>query len=177
MPFSFSDLDLTGTQPERGSTTLTPGKYVAKITSAEMKQDKRGGSQVVVKLSDIHGAGSITDHITVFVPKTGRADVDEKSNTSMTIGRQRLMALLTFGGHPNPAKPGDIRSMNGMVVGIWVEEGDEFVNSDGKTVRAAGKLRKYGAYMDPVELGYAGPRGGSASAGGSAAFHDDKIPF
>lgn len=167
MNFDFSSLNLSGVEAQRGSTSLRPGRHGCRTSDAEIKTTQAGGKQVFVKLTEINGQGITQDYITVAHPK---AATDEKAAMSVRIGLERLKALLTYGGHPNPDNPGDIKSINGLVVGVNVEEGDPWVDDKGVTRKGGGKPRqKGGAYFKASELGIATVQGGSSAATSAGA--------
>lgn len=170
MSFSFRDLDLSGNSIESGSVMLEPGRHVTKITDASITNTKTGGKQVLVVLTAMNGDGSIRDYINIVVPG---ASADEKKAMSQRIGRDRLKALLHFGGHKNPDNPGDISSMIGLVVGVNVTE-DEYEDKEGNK-RKGSRVKRGGAYFSPSELGHSG----GPSSGGSSRRDDldDDVPF
>lgn len=151
MNFDFSSLNLTGVEAQRGSTSLKPGRFPCRTSDAEIKTTQAGGKQLHIKLTDINGQGTTQDFITLAHP---RAATDEKAAMSVRIGLERLKALLTYGGHPNPDAPGDIKSINGLIVGVNVEAGEDWVDDKGVTRKGGGKPRqKGGAYFRASELG------------------------
>lgn len=169
--WSFRDLNLEGVDTQKGSTSLKPGRYVAKVVEATLRDAKTGGSkQIMVKLSDTEGQGSVHDFITVWV----RNPADEKQATALRIGQERLKALLVYGGHPTPDRPGDLKSLVNLVVGLNVEQGEDWTDDKGVTRKGGGKPKKSGAYFDPAELGYQRPAGTASSGGGDLS---DEIPF
>lgn len=162
--FSFRDLNLAQYDTESGgSNTLKPGRYEAKISEATVKPCN-GGYQFVATFKDPATGGEIKDFITV----------KHTNPTAERIGRERLKALATYAGHANPDNPGGVETFKGLTVGIIVEEGDEFTGQDGKTHRAAGKLRKFGAYFAPEGSAQAAQ---TARNGAASAPMDDEIPF
>lgn len=168
--WSFRDLDLGGVEPERGSSSLKPGRYVCKVTDVEIKDtrtEKGSGKRLVVTLTDMGGQGRVIDGINIAHTNPMTAD----------IGRRRLKALLQFGGHRSPDHPGDISSLKGLVVGVNVEQGEDWTNDKGEARKGGGRPRENGAYFDPAEL-----PGGDAppayhGAGSVGADLNDRIPF
>jgi hypothetical protein len=164
--FSFRDLNLKDVQVSGPS--LTPGSYVGHVVKAEIQPTRTGGHQCVVTLKEEATGALITDYINVNVPSS-----EEATN----IGRSRLKALLTFGGHPNPDNPGDIKTLNKLRVGFKVIE--EEYEKDGKK-RMGTKLARGGAYFSPQDGAAsdgAASSGGSAPATGVGSAMDDDIPF
>lgn len=161
MSFSFSDLNLSGVDVGRASGTgLKPGRYICKVTEAKLEDVKSGsGKKLTVSLAELGGAGSITHWINVYLPK---------SEEATRIGREQLKALLTHGGHPSPDKPGDVRTMKGLIVGVVVVS-EEYVKN--------GETRKGSAvsgYVSPTEIDPDFKAGAKAAGSGEL---DDEIPF
>lgn len=167
--FSFRDLNLSGVEAQKGSNSLKPGRYVCTTSEAELKPTKSGGISLKIKLTDRDGGGSVTDFINIKVPNVN----DDKQAMAQRIGRERLKALLVFGGHKNPDEPGDIKTMNGLTVGVIVEQGEDWKDESGTTRKGGGKPKKNGAYFDPKELGVQV----STTTSSSDTDLDDEIPF
>lgn len=175
MSWTYKNLNLAGVKVQQpGGTMLKPGKYIVKTSDAQIKPTKNGGHQVVVKLTDVNGEGTIQDYINVHTPSSDEAE---------RIGLERLMALLTFGGHPRPEKANsNIAELNGLTVGVVIDE-DEFERTDDNGVVRkikGSKPRRSGAYFDPADLGYRpnGARGFQNHAAGEPPDLDDtEIPF
>jgi hypothetical protein len=166
MNFSFRDLNLRDI--EVSGPSLTPGSHIAKVAKATVEKTRKGGFQVVVIFKEITTGAMISDYINVAVPSS-----EEATN----IGRSRLKALLTYGGHPSPDKPGDITSLVGLTVGIKVNE--EEYEKDGVKKKGV-KLLRSGAYFDPRQAGGSdAPEGRFAvsSHRNNASELDDDLPF
>ena len=162
MAFSFEDLNLEGVVSAKGSMQLPKGKYVVKVTEAEVRKTSKGGSQVYVNMSC--DDGMIRMWINVHVPS---------SETATRIGREQLKALCTFGGHANPDKPGDIASLVGLTPGIRVVD-DTFKGDDGEDRQGT----KVSGFIDPKSV----PKGMVSSSqdnqsGDTSDALDDDIPF
>jgi hypothetical protein len=134
----FNRLDLSTVEAEKGRTTLPPGDYICKTRNAEVRKTATGGWALAIELHEVTGKGTVTDFI----------NLSNKNADAERIGKQRLKALLECGGHRNPSNPGDVTSMNGLTVGVHVEQGEDFVK-DGKTYKGGGKPRRSGAYFKP----------------------------
>lgn len=156
---SFGDLDLTEYETQ-GEGGLEPGRYVATIAEAKMVPTKSGtGRMVEVKLV-VPGQGAITDRINTYNP----------NEIAQRIGRERLKTLLTYSGHPNPNRPGDVASMRNRKVGIVVVKGEDWTNDRGERRPGRAELKKSGAYFKP--------EGDSGEAEAkSPSTLDDEIPF
>jgi len=134
MSWSFRDLNLTGVEVQTGGS-LKPGRYVCRVSDPKIKETRNGGRQVEVRLTDINGSGSVRDFISVYVPGN-----TENAQTAQRIGRERLKSLLVFGGHPNPDEPGDIKTLDGLIVGVNVEQSEDY-EKDG-VMRKPGQARR-----------------------------------
>jgi hypothetical protein len=167
MAFSFDQLDLSGVEASKGVGALPPGKYLCVTKDAKIRDTRSGGKQLEIAFEDKGGAGSIRDWINVHVPA---------SQEATRIGREQLKALLLHGGHPNPDKPGDIRYMNGLTVGVAVKA--EEYEKDGEKKKGS----KVHYFFHPSELGAAAPKSGGAPASNQPGLPgmgdlEDTIPF
>jgi hypothetical protein len=171
MSFSFRELSLDGVDAQKessGGSILKAGDYSCKINSAEVKDTRTGGKQVVIDLKDEQSGSSIKDFINVHVPASEGLSVEEKNNknNAQKWGREKLKALLTHGGHPSPDKPGDISSLVGLRVGVHVEK-DEYTDSTGMK-REGSRVKRFGAYF---------PAANGTVAETSSSTTTDEIPF
>lgn len=157
MAFSFDNLNLAGVEAAGSSSTLKPGRYQCKVTDANLRDTRSGGKQVEVTLEDVSSGQSVRHWINVHVPS---------SDTATRIGREQLKALLAFGGHANPDKPGDIKSLKGLKPGVIVVS--QTYNKDGE--ERTGSAVK--GYFDPSEIG--SPK---AEPSKSDKDFEDDIPF
>lgn len=132
----FGDLDLSTVEAEQGRKTLTPGAHPCRVTSAELKATTNGHG-IKVEFQALDGSGTTSDFINVS---------HKRSPDAERIGRQRLKALLIAGNHPNPNKPGDIRSLVGLRVGVHVVQSEDWVDKEGRKRPGGGKPRDSGAY-------------------------------
>jgi hypothetical protein len=160
----FNNLNLGGVEAESGRKTLEPGSYTCKITGAEIKDTKDGyGKGLVVTLKDVEGRGEVEDFI----------NLHNRNPQAVEIGMKRLKALLVNCGHPNPDRPGDVKSIIGRTVGVHVEKGDDWKDKEGNLRPGGGKPRKSGAYFKP--------EGVSETTGSSdtsrQGYLDDDVPF
>lgn len=165
MAFSFNNLNLSGVDAAKGGGSLQPGRHVCKVSDATVRDTRTGGTQVEITLQDVAGTGSIRAFLNVHVPSSADAT---------RIGREQLKALLVHGGHSNPDKPGDIRSLKGLVLGVGVKA--ESYEKNGET-RTGSKVHYF---FDPKEDGYAGAKSGGAATSQTSGAHnnmDDEIPF
>ena len=171
MSFSFRELSLDGVDAQKessGGSILKAGDYSCKINSAEVKDTRTGGKQVVIDLKDEQSGSSIKDFINVHVPASEGLSVEEKNNknNAQKWGREKLKALLTHGGHPSPDKPGDISSLVGLRVGVHVGK-DEYTDSTGMK-REGSRVKRFGAYF---------PAANGTVAETSSSTTTDEIPF
>ena len=173
--WSFDKLDLANVSDEGGRATLRPGNHSVKIAEAEIKTTKAGtGKYLQIKLANEEGQ-YVTDRINVHNPNPKATE----------IGLARLKSLLTFGGHPSPDKPGDIKSIINLKVGVRVEQGESWQDNDGNVRPGGGQPRNNGAYFaldGSVQLGESEPApqmAAPAKSSGKAAasMPSDDIPF
>lgn len=162
----FGGLDLSGVEAESGRKTLAPGSYTCVMREAKVEAAKGGtGQYLYVELHDVNGGGAVIDRITLA----------NKNADAVRIGLQRLKALLESARHPNPNKPGDVKSLNGLKVGVHVEEGEPWQDTKtGEMRKGGGRPRKYGAYFTPegADTATAAVKGGTDAYG-----FDTTIPF
>lgn len=164
--FNFRDLTLKGIQASSGAAVLPPGKYVCKVSDAKMDKTRNGGWQLIVKLTDSSGAGSITEWLTIFNPN---------SEEAQRINRERMKALLVHGGHPDPDNIGahGVESIKGLVVGVAVHT-ESYKDRDGKDRQGT----RVHYFFDPKEIGSEGGASPAGSAGGTSFDDfDDDIPY
>lgn len=160
----FGGLNLAAVEAEQGRKSLKPGSYALKITEAEIKDTKDGyGKGLKIVLTDPSGAGAVEDFI----------NVHNRNAQAVEIGLKRLKALLVACGHPNPNQPGDVKTLVGRMVGVHVEQGDDWVDKNGNKKPGGGEPRKSGAYykLDTTQQMMTG----SAPTGGNDL--NDDIPF
>lgn len=175
----FGELDLSGVQAETGSNRLQTGTYRVKCTDAKVEAKEGSKNRaVVIDLVCKDGHGDIKVNFNVL----------HSSEKAQDIGRRQLKGFLEVGGHANPDKPGDIKSLIGLECAIAVGMGKPFQNQNGETVQRT-EVKKFMAKDSPV----AGPQAvAAASAGGARAggfqapppgggarnsTYDDDIPF
>lgn len=162
MSFNFRDLDLSGAGFDTGGNTLKPGKHTVEITDAELKKTSTGGFAVRVKMENDQG------YVQDFI------NVKNKSEQAQEIGRRRLHTLLHEAGHPNPDKPGDIKSIVGLSVGVIVEQGEDWTDDKGEKRSGGGKPARGKCYY-AVEGGGQPQKEGQMQ--GASDSLDDSIPF
>jgi hypothetical protein len=168
MSWDFRNLNLANYDIQKGGQ-LPEGPHICKITNAEMNEASGGQvGQLVVELESLKGEGMVKDYITLFSKKT-----DENSQKAVEIGRGRLKSILHFSGFPNADAPSDVKNLKGIVVGVYIEKGEDFVK-DGVTKKGFNRPRRRGqAYFDPADLGVAKADFSKVKAG---SLNDD-IPF
>jgi hypothetical protein len=166
----FNNLNLSGVEAEKGRSSLKPGSYICitKNSTVEDTNDKKG-KKLVVELHAENGAGKVVDFINIY----------NRSEKAQEFGLKRLKALLVAGGHPNPDHPGDVASINGLRVGVHVDEGEPWTDEKGVVRKGGGQPRQWGAYFAPNDLeNLVGTGAGAAptSATDNRPFND-RIPF
>lgn len=130
--FDFSNLDLSNAHIQE---PLKPGRYVAMITKAEVKDNKLGtGKNLIIVFKAPEGTTSTT----IVVANANKQAVE--------IGLDKLYTLLVYAGHPTPKHPGSVNSLIGLTVGITVIQ-------DGEYTRVANVFRppKEEAVTEPVD--------------------------
>jgi hypothetical protein len=184
-PWSFNNLNLSDVSAQRVSQGLPVGRHVCVLNHAELKPSK-SGIQIILYWAEIEGLGLCRDYITLHSNSN-----EEGPKMAERIGKERFKAVLESGNHPNPNNPSDIRSLPGMVVGVIVEQDEDWIDDTGRTRKGGTKPRKNGAYIKASELGYDGPLKVSTTHSAAAspapktaprrepatADLDDEIPF
>ena len=163
MSTDISELDLSGNEARaaRGGL-LKPGRHLCRTSDPKAKPCN-GGMQLEISLTEVNGGGAIKDFIIYH----------HSSAQAVQIGNDKIKALLTFGGHPNPNKPGGINAYNNLIVGVTV------VSDDSEYTDSKGQKRKRGSevqgFFDPKELGFS--TAGAGAMGAQKQAPDDEIPF
>ena len=156
----FSNLNLSGVTPD-DYAPLTVGEFTLRSTDAEIKTAPNGvNKRLVVAFTDVEGSGSIKHGFNLVNP----------SAQAQEIGKKQLKSFLVAGGHPNPDHPGDLETLKGLTVRVYVGMGKPYVGDDGQR-RQNPEIKRF--ILDGEGAAPATPVGGAA-AGGIA---DDQIPF
>jgi hypothetical protein len=175
--WSFRNLNLEGVNAQKASQTPPPGRYLMKVSEAQVAEVKNGGGhQIRLRLTDLGGQGSVEDFIRVNHPKSGS---DANAKKAVEIGLERLKALLTCGGHPSPNNPGDIRTLNGLVVAVLLEQSEDWTDDKGQTRKGGTKPKKSGAYVPATDVDpdYVPGKTGPGPGKPPPRDLDDAIPF
>jgi len=117
----FGGLDLSGVAESTGYQRLQPGTYEVEATEAEIKDTATGGKMVVVDFTAVDGQGAIRMNFNVV----------NKNPQAVEIGLRQLKSFLVAGGHKNPDKPGDIKTLKGLKCKITVGMGKPWRDNDG----------------------------------------------
>lgn len=160
MSQDISDLDLSGNEARaaRGGL-LKPGRHLCRTSDAKAKACS-GGMQLEVSLTEVNGIGAIKDFIIYH----------HTNAEAVRIGRDKILAMLTFGGHRSPKKPGPVASYNGLIVGVTVIPDDsEYTDSKGVKRKRGSEVQ---GFFDPKELGVS-----TVGTGSRSTAPDDEIPF
>jgi hypothetical protein len=168
----FDQLDLSDVEAQ-GSMRLQTGRYITRCTSAEIKAPEGSKNRMLaVTLEDKGGEGDIRMNF----------NVKHSSEQAQEIALRQLKSFLVEGGHPSPDKPGDVKSLVGLEVGIVVGYGKPWTDRDGNS-RTSTEVKRFihtGKMADMV-LGPDGSAPGAAKANGKAKpvreTIDDEIPF
>ena len=169
---NFLDLDLTHVDASGGRKTLRRGQYICKVAEARVVQNKeKNGCHVYLKLEDEMGTGYVEDRFNIMHTSSPKTE---------EIGLQQLKAFLIAARHPNPDRPGDISSLRPLRVGVWVEDGESWVDGNGQEKKGGGQPRQFDAYF-PVDANTVvkGPMGSPAQQQPSQSSHgfDDSAYF
>ena len=159
MIFSFSNLSLSGVEAAAGSSVLSPGKYVVKVTEAKV-EDTKAGTGKVLKIRLSCKDGVISDNINIYNP----------SAEATKIGLEQLKALLVNGGHPDPDNIGvhGVPSIVGLTVGVIV----------GSEMYQGSPSSKVKGYLHPDKVGAtASAAAGFKLAAAAPAIGPDGLPF
>lgn len=165
MDFDFGQVDLTNVEAGKGRSSPKPGPHTMVVRNPEIVPTKAKGRQLKIELVTLDGSSRTTDYITMAHPE---AATNEKAAMSVAIGKERLKDLLVNGGHPNPNKPGSVKSLDGLIVGVNIVEGDPWTDDKGVVRKGGGKPAKSGAYFKPPVTG---------AGGSSTSKKSDDIPF
>lgn len=169
----FGSLDLTDVEASAGSARLPVGTYSVTTTKAEILdvQGNPRNKRLAVSFLCDDGHGDITHNF----------NVHNTSEQAQEIGLRQLKGFLVAAGHPNPDRPGDVSSMEGLSCVIAVGESKPWRNRDGEMVTST-EIKKF----MPAGTPHSGPapaapsRGTKAKAAsgarGGGAFIDDDIP-
>ena len=155
---SFGALDLSNVEGATGGR-LQPGTYEVEAKKAEIEtfngsDGSVGNKRLVVEFHDVSGAGDIRENFNIHFPSSEKAE---------NIGKSNLKSFLTAAGHPDPDRPKDIRTINGLQVSVIVGMGKPYTNKNGET-RQYSEIKKFV------------PANGSAAAD-TAEELNDEIPF
>jgi len=117
----FQSLDLSKVE-QAGSLRLDPGEYVAVAENARVESiGETNNKRLVVEFVDNGGAGDIRTYFNIV----------HSSEQAQTIGQRQLKTFLTAAEHPNPDRPGDVETLNGLTCRITVGMGKEWKDRDG----------------------------------------------
>lgn len=149
--FSFDQLDLSGVQASSGGG-LDLGRQLVMITEPKMVPTASGGgTKLEVKLTNPTTKKSMKHWINVHLPN---------STEATRIGREQLKTMLVCAHHPNPDRPGDVATLNGLLVGVNVRQNGDykevhyFFDRDeqaGTATPAAGQSQRHGAPIDGIK--------------------------
>ncbi|NDD53858.1 hypothetical protein EBZ39_08255 [bacterium] len=173
----FAELDLSGVQADVGSARLPEGTYRVRCTDAKIvAKDGSRDRALVVDLVCQDGHGDIKVNF----------NVSHSSAQAQDIALRQLKGFLEVSGHPNPNKPGDVKTLVGLSCVIAVGMGKPWTDDKGKQ-RQNTEVKKYFPYDTPVSgpapaqtssgvaaRNFQAPAGGN---GGARRDLDDEIPF
>ena len=123
----FQSLDLSNIE-QAGPLRLAPGEYVAVAENARVESiGETNNKRLVVEFVDSDGAGDVRTFFNLV----------HTSEQAQTIGHRQLKTFLTAAAHPNPDRPGDVETINGLTCRITVGMGKEWKDRDGNTRKNA----------------------------------------
>lgn len=114
--FNFSSLNLSGVQVSSAGG-LDLGRQLVMLSDAKIVPTNSGGSKLEVKLTNPKNKKSMKHWINVHLPNSQKAT---------EIGLETLKTMLVCGGHPNPNQPGDVATINGLMVGVNIRQNGEY---------------------------------------------------
>jgi len=153
----FGSLDLSGVEESKGGSMLSVGTHVVKCTEADMESFGATDSnkRLRCELVSEESAGKLNHSFNI---------IHTTSDMAQEIGRRMLKSFLVAGGHPNPNKPGDVKTMKGLKATVVVGMGKPYKNKNGIEVQ----------YPEIKSFDAAPNSSGSAPAKDT---FDDDIPF
>lgn len=166
----FGALDLTDVQ-ESGLPQLEVGKHI--VTCTEAKVENINGTRNHKLVLDLSNASGYTRvNLNIF----------HNSTQAMEIALRQLKSFLVNAGHPSPDKPGDVRTLAGLTVGVIIGEGKPYTNSEGRLVTPR-EVKRFFPVDQFDEIVVAAPAAQRASpqqqqqAQNKSMGLDDEIPF
>lgn len=127
----FTSLDLSGVTASKPFVTLSVGEHEVLVKDVEYKTEGARGT-LMIEYEDQKG-GSIREWLNIFNP----------SEKNQEISREKLKSLLTAGGHPTPDHPGDVKSIVGLRVRIYVGMSKPWTGRDGKVNEARPEVKSH----------------------------------
>ena len=163
----LSGIDLGSIEEDTGSSTLSAGAHICRISDAELNKTKNGkGHRLAITLQSLDGGGQVIDYM----------NVHNENEQATEIGLTRLKTLLIKAGYKH-ATP-DVAKMKGLQVGVHVVQGEDWHDAKGERRKGGGEPRQRNAYFAPSEQVAAASASvaGSTSTSDTGGF-DDQIPF
>lgn len=114
--FNFGSLNLSGVQTS-STGGLDLGRQLVIVTEAKIVPTNSGGSKLEVKLTNPKSKKSMKAWINVHLPSSPKAT---------EIGLETLKTLLVCAHHPSPDHPGDVATLNGLMVGASIRQNGEY---------------------------------------------------
>jgi hypothetical protein len=171
----FDQLDLTDVEAQ-GNMRLMAGRYITKVTHAEIKAPEGSKNRMLaVTFEDKGGEGDIRTNF----------NVKHSSEQAQEIALRQLKSFLVEAEHPSPDKPGDVKSLVGLEVGIVVGHGKPWTDRDGNS-RTSTEVKRFVHVMKMADMqlgpdGSSPPNGGGKPSGGKTRTTSDDlsddIPF
>lgn len=161
----FGKLDLSSVDPDDGFRNLEPGEYVVKCSEAKVDQiEGTRNHKLVADFQDVEGQGGVRANF----------NVAHENQKAQEIALRQLKSWLLASGHPNPNKPGDVKTLKGLTCKVVVGKGKPWTDREGNQ-RQSTEIKKFlttdGRSPSEVEAG--GKTGGKSPE----TVDDDTIPF
>jgi len=149
----FGNLDLSDVEAGKGGR-LSEGEHTVRSADAQMETLDANRKRLRVTFNSVDGGGDIRHDFFLMHP----------NDTAVRIGKEKLKSFLINARHPNPDKPGDVATLNGLECKIIVGMGKPYTDQEGNQ-------------RQRTEIKTWRPSAQTAGAEAKADDLDDAIPF